>query len=457
MRAVTIIFKSLYACQHKCGFCHVLHVPRNTSYMSTEAVKATFDRIAEQYAGCRIDLDMSGGEFSLRKDAVELITYLRAKDLHISSLVLDTMAVPLADAGLARELGGLFTKVNVSVHAPDAATHAAVSASSTEFGQLRAGLVNIFRYFPAVFTNTSINGINWDRLRDIAKFVLQARFAAGRETPLYCAYYLPVYRRYGESGPENRRRLQGVDNTGFLPDGRHLDPLRAEFERARALLALHGVSAQVRDFNYPACVYQRLTGRFPEHAYGLPNFMNDAYFTDYDHPIEAEFTLEEVYPSMDDRTKVGACRGCIVESLCPGITREWQRRGYQAEPVSVADYTAGFAERLLNRTLQGVFHDPIRITALVDELAISWESLARSFFEELAAGRDLLQARAHIAQLSPAERGLALSTHLRSSDSDAARTAALAIEQELAHLAALARRSTPAKRPRPRHRLPVLA
>ena len=39
MRTINIVFKSLYACAHQCGFCHVLYVPRNTSYMTTEEVR----------------------------------------------------------------------------------------------------------------------------------------------------------------------------------------------------------------------------------------------------------------------------------------------------------------------------------------------------------------------------------------------------------------------------------
>ncbi|MGK3968453.1 radical SAM protein [Sorangium sp. So ce118] len=444
MRTVTIIFKSLYSCQHQCGFCHVLYVPRSTSYMSTEAVQRTFDAIEARFAGCRVDLDMSGGEFALRRDAVELMRYLRTKKIHFSSLVLDTMAVPLADEALARELGALFTKVNVSVHAPDPLVHAQVSASKTDFNDLKAGLIHLFRYFPAVFTNTSINRYNHDRLRDIARFVLKARSASGRETPLFCAYYLPVYRHYGEAVAENQRRLQGADNADFLPHGSQLGEVRAELARTRALLELHGASAQLRDFNYPACVYHRVTGDLPEHAYGLPNFMNDSFFTDYTHPIDEEWSLEEVYPSMYDRVKDEACASCIAEPTCPGITREWRRRGYEPVPVEEAAYAAGFPERLINRTLHGTFFDPIRISALVDALPIDWAELGRSFFEHLArGGEELRSARARIAALSPAERARGLIAHLEARGGPGEAALAAAIAEELAALERLAQQAPP--------------
>lgn len=463
MRTVTIIFKSLYACQHKCGFCHVLYVPRNSSYMSTDQVKATFDRIEAQYAGCRVDLDMSGGEFTLRNDAVELIDYLRTKEIEFSSLVLDTMAVPLADEALAERLGGLFSKANVSVHAASPDIHAQVSASKTPFEDLQAGVTNLFKYFDSIFTNTSINRANWASLSDIAKFILKCRFKSGRETPLYCAYYLPVYRFYGDPSNENQRRLQGMDNAEFLPRGEDLPAVKASFDRARSVLAMHGVSAQLRDFNYPACVYEQVTGNYPEHAYGLPNFMNDAFFTDYQHPMEDEYTLEEVYPSMYGRQKDPQCSGCIAEARCPGITKQWRAEGYEVRPVDEAAYTAGFPDRLMNRTLHGVFCDPIRMTELVDGTDIDWADLVPGFYGYLAGGDEVAVARERIAAMSVPERGRALSAYLRARGSALEVGLAAEIDAEVTRMELLSADQGPrAVRPRRRQdaeaqRLRVLA
>ena len=438
MRTVTIIFKSLYACQHKCGFCHVLYVPRNTSYMSTDEVKATFDRIEAQYAGCRIDLDMSGGEFALRNDAVELIEYLRTREIEFSSLVLDTMAVPLADEALAERLGELFSKANVSVHAAGPDVHESVSASRTKFKDLEAGITHLFRYFDSIFTNTSINRDNWSSLSDIAKRILKCRCRSGKETPLFCAYYLPVYRHYGEPSSENTRRLQGVDNAEFLPRGEDLEAVRAEFDCARQLLAMHGVTAKLRDFNYPACVYEQVSGTYPEHAYGLPNFMNDAFFADYQHPIAEEYTLEEVYPSMYDRAKDSACADCIVEPRCPGITRQWREQGYEVRPVDEARYEADFGDRLMNRTLHGVFCEPLRMSELVDRSGVDWDTLVPTFYARLAGDDRVAVARERISAMSVSERGRALSAHLRSTGRAPELAVASEIDTEIQRLELLA-------------------
>jgi hypothetical protein len=400
--------------------------------MSTEEVKDTFDVIEKKYAGCAVDLDMSGGEFSMRKDAAELAEYARTKRIHFSSLVLDTMAVPLAKPELARALGHIFSRANVSVHAADADVHAKVSASKTDFDDLRAGLENIFRYFPAVFTNTSINCFNYDRLTSIAKFVLKARKASGRDTPLDCAYYLPVYRLYGEAVKENQRRLQDVDNTQFLPPGDKLDDLAVEFDRARSLLQLHGATAQLRDFNYPACVYRRVTGTYPENSYGLPNFMNDAYFTDYNHPMEHGYTLEEVYPSMFGRVKDPACSSCVAEPVCPGITAEWRKQGYDVHPIDEAEYGARFPEQLLSKVLQSIVFDPVELSGIIAMPDVDWLTVQTALYARLSGrAADVREARDNISSFSIAARARALCDVL---DESGARQLAARLTTEIARL-----------------------
>jgi MoaA/NifB/PqqE/SkfB family radical SAM enzyme len=434
VKTVNIVFKSLYACAHQCGFCHVLHVPRNTSYMPTDQVKATFDDIERMFAGQRVEMEMSGGEFTMRKDAVELIEYLRTKNIHWSSLVLDTMGVFLANDHLARSLGTLFDKANVSVHACDADLHVAVSSSSTRFENLEAGIRNLFRFFPAVFTNTSINKFNYNRLSDIARFILRARESMpGR--PLYCLFYLPVYREYGGATKENLFRIQGQDNADFVPDAQALPQVRAEFANARALLAQHGVPAILRDFNMPACIYHAVSGSFPENAFGLPNFMTDCYFTDFAHPIAERHTLEVVYPSKYRRTKERGCGNCILEDSCPGIPEVWTQRGYHVQPIDAFEYTETFPIQLLNQTLFGIFHDAVRMKRVLSGFRIEWGALAHSYFTSLSAGTaNIREARMRIAALSPVDRSQRLAHHLRTRTADDSPALAGLIEEEMAAL-----------------------
>jgi pyruvate-formate lyase-activating enzyme len=432
VRTINIVFKSLYACAHQCGFCHVLHVARNDSYMSTADVKATFDQIETMCAGSRVELEMSGGEFTMRKDAVELIAYLRTKQIHWSSLVLDTMGVFLADEDLARSLGALFDKANVSVHACDAALHAATSGSRTRFEQLEAGLVNLFRFFPAVFTNTSISALNHTRLSDIARFILRAR-EASPSTPLFCLYYLPVFREYGEANKENVFRLQGTDNSDFVPPASALQALNGEFQRTKALLAAQGVPVLLRDFNLPACIYHQVSGSFPDHAFGLPNFMTDCYFTDFAHPIAEKHTLEAVYPSMHQRVKTPRCGECIVDDLCPGIPAAWLKAGHEPQPIDVDDYSAVLPAHVLNQTLFGIFHDAARMKRVLALMSVDWAALARSFFDALGGdpARDVRQARSRVASVPASHRAAALVQHLQSRDERDWRMLASLLDHEI--------------------------
>jgi pyruvate-formate lyase-activating enzyme len=438
MNTVNVVFKSLYACAHQCGFCHVLQIPRNISYMSTADVKKTFDDIERIFAGRRVELEMSGGEFTMRKDSGELIKDLRSRQIRWSSLVLDTMGVFLADERLASELGSLFDKANVSVHACDTALHAAISSSRTPFEELEAGLTNIFRFFPAVFTNTSINKFNYDRLPDIARFILQTRKKANRDVPLYCLFYLPVYREYGPANKENSRRIQGEDNTDFLPPPESLAQVRERFAKTRALLATHGVAAVLRDFNLPACIYHAVSGTFPENSFGLPNLMTDCYFTDFEHPLSEMHTLESVYPSKSRRTKTSECERCAVEPVCPGIPEVWLERGYEAAPVKDSEYAAAFPIQLLNQTLFGLFHDAVRMRFLFSRIQLDWKALADSFFDLLRGEADTIAAaRDRISHLSATDRAITLARYLRiQGDPDSLLFAAL-IEAEIGKMAQL--------------------
>jgi pyruvate-formate lyase-activating enzyme len=403
-QTVNIVFKSLYSCAHKCPFCHVLAVPRNVSYMSTAAVKATFDDIETLFAAQRVELELSGGEFTLRKDAIDLVTYLRTKRITWSSLVLDTMGVPLADEGLCRTLGAMFDKVNVSVHAPDAEHHALISASGTSFERLQTALANLFRFFPAVFTNTSICAYNYDRLEQIVDMILTARRAAPR-TPLFCLFYLPVYREYGEALTENAWRIQSESNAGLLPPGDELPDVHAAFGRARARLADHGVIAVLRDFNVPACVYHAVSGSFPENAFGLANFMTHCYFTDYAHPITERHTLESVYPSMTARVKPDACGRCVAATVCPGIPDGWLARGYQVVPIDRAEYDREFPLRLLNQVLFAIVHDAVALRSALSALPIDWAATAAEFLRRLSNdAQDVETARERVRTMPLADR-----------------------------------------------------
>jgi pyruvate-formate lyase-activating enzyme len=403
-----IVFKSLYSCAHKCPFCHVLAVPRNVSYMSTAAVKNTFDEIERQFADRRVELELSGGEFTLRKDAVELVQYLRTKRIRWSSLVLDTMAVPLADPSLCHALGALFDKVNVSFHAPDAERHARISGSATSFERLQAALANLFRYFPAVFTNTAICVHNYDRLTRVAELILGARQAAPA-TPLFCLFYLPVYRDYGDAVAENAWRLPSDSNVGLIPPAESLPRVRAEFRRTRARLAEEGVAAVLRDFNVPACIYRSVADVFPENAFGLANFMTDCYFTDYAHPIAERHTLEAVYPSMTDRVKPGTCGTCVASAVCPGIPEPWQEHGYRVAPIDRRDYEREFPMRLLNQVMFAIVHDAVALRRVVGALPIDWTGAASALLSRLAgAPARIEEARTRVREAPLEVRAQAL-------------------------------------------------
>jgi hypothetical protein len=199
---------------------------------------------------------------------------------------------------------------------------------------------------------------------------------------------------------------------------------------------MHGAVAELRDFNYPACVYHRVTGSYPDNAFGLPNFMNNAYFTDYNHPMEHGYTLEEVYPSMFGRVKDEACQTCVVEPVCPGITGEWRKQGYEVRPVDESAYLAQFPRILLSKVLQGVLWDPLRIEQVLALDDVDWLAVQRLLFARLAQGAaEARLARENILSFSPEGRAGALCEILRGLGYV---SVALTLESELERLDQLA-------------------
>ena len=280
-----------------------------------------------------------------------------------------------------------------------------------------------------MFTNTALTSLNYTRIADIARFILRAR-EASPSTPLYCLFYMPVYREYGAANRENRFRLQGEDNAAFAPPAAALARLRAEFAEARRVLADHGVPAILRDFNVPACVYDSITGSFPDSAYGIPNFTAGSYFVDYEHPIAEAHTLDQVYSTTQGRAKPDTCRSCIVDEFCAGFPTAWSQAGYPVVPVDETRYAADFPIRLLNQTLFQSFHDAVKARQALSNVSVDWTRVAISF-AVWVGGNEIRGARARISQLSAAERCRLLIQFLQDADLGGARDLAALLTEAM--------------------------
>lgn len=391
---VNVVFKPLYSCLHRCGFCHLLHVPRTGTYLSTQTVKRYFDEIIEKWGDQGVCLSVSGGEFALRRDAAELLRYFwtQGRD-SLRWISLDTMGVPFAQESLAQELSEWLSEVNVSVHSANEGQHQLLSRSQTRLADVVAGLTNLIKHIPAVRVNTAITRINYRWLAEIADLVLQARHVRP-DSPLSCHFYFPGIRTYGPPTNENRHRLPGLDNTQMLPEVISLSQIADEFLRARTLLSESQVPVSLTDFNLPACIYHRVTGEFPNSSYGLPSNVDDTIVIDFAHSVTSESQLEHVYPSRQQRTWKECCTTCAARLTCSGVSEAW--KDCQAiHPVDEQEFIRRYRAHVFNQALAETADGPLHNEALA-ELRINWNGLHFDFVRRLegAVTSDMSNGRA---------------------------------------------------------------
>lgn len=379
--AVNVVFKPLYSCLHRCGFCHLLHVPRTGTYLSTQTVKRHFDEIIEKWGDQGVCLSVSGGEFALRRDAAELLRYFwtQGRD-SLRWVSLDTMGVPFAKESLARELSEWLSEVNVSVHSANEDQHRLLSRSQTRLADVVSGLENLVKHVSAVRVNTAITRINYRWLTEIAGLVLQARHVRPNSL-LSCHFYFPGIRTYGPPTNENRHRLPGIDNTKMLPEVISLPQIADEFLKARTLLSENQVSASLTDFNLPACIYHRVTGEFPNSSYGLPSNVDDTIVIDFAHSVTSESQLEDVYPSRQKRIWEECCTTCAARLTCSGVSESW-KECRAIRPVDEQEFIRCYRAHVFNQALAETADGPLRNETLA-ELRINWNGLHSDFVRRL--------------------------------------------------------------------------
>jgi radical SAM protein with 4Fe4S-binding SPASM domain len=192
-----------YACNNACRFCYAGcgaggrgcgpgAGPSDGAEMSLADVK----RVIEAF---RRDAQIpffsfTGGEPLLRRDLEAMIRHARKLGLEVNLVTNGTLADPLRARSLAR--AGLRT-AQVSVEAPEAQTHDALTARPGSFDRTLAGIRNLQAAGISVQTNTTVNAENVHlapRMPAFLKSLGVARFAMNLYIPSGGARHRPVAR-----------------------------------------------------------------------------------------------------------------------------------------------------------------------------------------------------------------------------------------------------------------------
>ncbi|MEM4662731.1 MAG: radical SAM protein [Candidatus Diapherotrites archaeon] len=287
-----------YKCNNNCRFCYAAN-KRDLPPMSTIEAKKQLKAAIER--GSKF-VDFLGGEPTIRKDLVELISY--AKDLGFKTISITTNGRMLSNAEYAKKLydAGLNSAV-FSVHGHNAALHDYLVNVKGAFDQLIKGMKNFRALSEDVYicTNTVIVKPNVSFLPEIAE--MNAKLGANGMEFIFPHPRGNAYKNFEEMVPR-------------------LEQLIGVVQRTIGVCTSKGIRHCC--FRYvPFC-----------YMYGAINFISE---------YAAKISLKETHigPEFEDleveknrakhgRVKGPQCFGCKYNEICEGIFKEYaEKRGFE--------------------------------------------------------------------------------------------------------------------------------
>lgn len=282
-----------YSCNSRCGFCGQVGYRQSSGVqvdLSTDEIKAKIGW------GARSGYDrigFSGGEVTIRPDAIALIAYAREQGFeHIG---LTTNGRMLAYPAFSRALVAAgVTTVNVSIHGHTAALHDLMTHSPGSFEQAIAGLKNVaeaaarHRRRIELMSMSLAAPMNIDHFPDIVRLV----GALGVRLHMLQPFIV------------NEETLDGADRYMVGYD-RIERALRAGVEAARA----H--DGKVKLYNIPPCLLRDVAERVDAQDYALDVFSRH----DRSAADEANVVPWGFY-------RIAGCATCADVWSCPGFRRE---------------------------------------------------------------------------------------------------------------------------------------
>lgn len=287
-----------YKCNNNCKFCYAAD-KRDLPLMSTEEAKRQLRAAVERGSTF---VDFLGGEPTIRKDLIELVSY--AKDLGFKTISITTNGRMLSNAEYAKKLydAGLNSAV-FSVHGHNAGLHDYLVNVKGAFDQLVKGMQNFRALSEDVYicTNTVIVKPNVSFLPEIAE--MNAKLGANGMEFIFPHPRGNAYKNFEETVPRLEQLIGIVQRTiGVCTSGgiRHCY------------------------FRYvPFC-----------YMYGAINFISE---------YAAKTSLREIHigPEFEDleveknrakhgRIKGPQCFGCKYNEICEGIFKEYaEKRGFE--------------------------------------------------------------------------------------------------------------------------------
>lgn len=160
-----------YRCQNRCTFCYASAPDRGpqVSEMTTEEVKSVLDAIVDN---ARVPtISFTGGEPTLRPDLPDLIAYAKTRNMR-TNLITNGLRCGANGYVDSLALAGL-DSAQVSLEAASPEVHNAIVGHPGAWQRTVSGIRALKAASIHVHTNTTINSLNRDHLRDLVDFLAE--------------------------------------------------------------------------------------------------------------------------------------------------------------------------------------------------------------------------------------------------------------------------------------------
>ncbi|MFA5038972.1 MAG: radical SAM protein [Candidatus Omnitrophota bacterium] len=230
-----------YACSNDCLFC-VVADKRSWGEKTTAQIKS---ELKASFLEGKREAVLTGGEVSIRPDAVEIVEY--ARSLGYEEIQVQTNGRRFADKEFCKKMirAGMTTFVP-AIHGPNAAVHDGLTRSAGSWRQTVLGIHNVCGLGVKTLTNTVVTKQNYRTLPEMARLlvklgVVQFQFAFIHIQGNAMAYHKKIVPRISRAAPFIIKGLEIGIRAG-----------RGVMAEAVPLCLLEGYEACASEFFIPA-------------------------------------------------------------------------------------------------------------------------------------------------------------------------------------------------------------
>jgi MoaA/NifB/PqqE/SkfB family radical SAM enzyme len=301
-----------YSCNSRCVFCHQVayrQTPGATIDLTTAEIKA---KIAWGARNGYDEIGFSGGEVTIRPDAIDIVAYARQQGFQRIGLTTNGRMLAYPAFALKLVAAGV-TSVNFSIHGHTAALHDMLVYSPGSFDQAMAGLDNLFAAATRLKRRVDVMSMSLATPMNVDHFPDIVRLLGAKGIRLHMLQPFIVNE---DSVEASDRFMVGYDRIEAA--------VRAGIEAARA----H--DGRVKLYNIPPCLLRDVTEGIDHQSYSFDVFSKH----DQKAADEANHVPWGFY-------RIPECRGCKDAWICPGFRREYYPEDRLLDECGVALRGAG--------------------------------------------------------------------------------------------------------------------